>query len=119
GSDGEVTGLAEAATVAIRPWRAGSVSDRNVPVADAPGSPAIRSSFDVWRVHAESHHENGDEDVLGPHEGQDGGDSAEGTQPGRDQDGDDRGRDLGQAHAQAIQIVVVVQGEPWSAGRRR
>ena len=57
--------------------------------------------------HAQAHDEDGHEDVLGHHEGQDGRDGPEGTQPEGGEHGDGAGQDLQQPQTQTLQAIVI------------
>src|SRR5262249_7941666 len=71
------------------------------------GTPAER--VDV--LHAQAHQVDGDEDVLGDHDGDDGWDGAERARPGGGQHSNQRHGDLRQTQAQAAELVAVVQVE--------
>src|SRR5438132_1096597 len=57
-------------------------------------------------MNAQAHHENGDKDVLGDHDGEDGGDGPKGTKPGGHEHGNRRGHDLEQAQMNAAKPII-------------
>src|SRR5271166_2815617 len=58
----------------------------------------------------EGHDEDGDQDVLGDHQGYDGRDGPQGAAPGGEADGDGRDVDLPPAQAYPSEPVVLAEG---------